>query len=161
AHVCHLHGDRTLLEHITHWTAFTMTALSLGIPLVQYSGFIPQVAFVLTLGTGMAFWGLAAQRYQRCLHRYLVLQSGLLGGILIYSWGFHASPAPLLARWQALLSAPGLGLTCILLSAVLCGMARMVQRFQETTETSTYPPDDVCVEELRLYGRPLRVVAIQ
>src|SRR4029453_15910790 len=24
AYVCHLHGDRTLLEPITHWTAFTM-----------------------------------------------------------------------------------------------------------------------------------------
>src|SRR5215467_2026812 len=36
AHVCHLRGDRTLLEHITHWTAFTMTTLSLGIPLVRY-----------------------------------------------------------------------------------------------------------------------------
>src|SRR5207249_1522361 len=68
AHVCHLHGDRTLLEHIAHWTAFTMMALSLGIPLVQYGVFIPHVAFVLTLGTGMAFWVLAAQRYQRRLH---------------------------------------------------------------------------------------------
>ena len=139
AHVCHLRGDRTLLEHITHWTAFTMTALSLGIPLVQYGVFIPQVAFVLTLGTGMVFWGLAAQRYQRRLHRYLVIESGMLGGVLIYSWGLHATLAPLPARWQALLSAPGLGLTCVLLSAVLWGMARMVRRFLETTEPSASP----------------------
>ena len=161
AHVCHLHGDRTLLEHITHWTAFTMMALSLGIPLAQYGVFIPQVAFVLALGTGMAFWGLAAQRYQRRLHRYLVIESGMLVGVLMYSWGLHATLAPLPARWQALLSAPGLGLTCVLLSAVLWGMARRVQRFLETTEPSAPPPDNARVEEVRLYVRPLQVVAIQ
>ena len=55
AHVCHLRGDRTLLEHITHWTAFTMTALSLGIPLAQYGVFIPQVAFVLPSGLAWRF----------------------------------------------------------------------------------------------------------
>src|SRR4029453_6460540 len=133
-YVCHLHGDRTLLEPITHWTAFTMMALSLSIPLVRYGVFIPHVAFVLTLGTGMVFWGLAAQRYQRRLHRYLVIESGMLGGVLICSWGFHATLAPLLARWQAFLSAPGLGLTCVLLSVVLWGMARMVRRFLVTME---------------------------
>jgi len=138
-----------------------MMALSLGIPLAQYGVFIPQVAFVLALGTGMAFWGLAAQRYQRHLHRYLVLESGMLGGVLMYSWGFHATPGPLPAHWQALLSAPGLGLTCVLLSAALWSIARMVQRFLETTELSAYPADNVRVEELRLYDRPLQVVAIQ
>jgi hypothetical protein len=161
AHVCHLRGDRALLEHIMHWTAFTMMALSLGIPLVQYGVFISHVAFVLTLGTGMAFWGLAAKRYQRRLHRYLVLESGMLGGLLIYSWGFHATPVPLLARWQALLSAPGLGLTCVLLSAALWSMARMVRRFLETTELSAHTPANARIEELRLYDRPLQVVAIQ
>ena len=161
APVCHLRGDRTLLEHITHWTAFTIMALSLSIPLVRYGVFIPQVAFVLTLGTGMAFWGLAAQRYQQHLHRYLVLESGMLGGVLMYSWGLHTPLAPLLARWPALLSAPGLGLTCVLLSAVLWSMARIVRRFLEAAEPSAYPRDDVRIGELCLYVRPLQVVAIQ
>jgi len=161
AHVCHLRGDRTLLEHIAHWTAFTMTALSLGIPLVQYGVFIPQVAFVLTLVTSMVFWGLAAQRYQHCLHRYLVIESGMLGGVLLYSWGLHASPASLSARWPAFLSAPGLGLTCVLLSAVLWGMACLARRFLETADLAVHPLDDTRVEELRLYDRPLQVVAIQ
>ena len=106
AHVCHLRGDRVLLEHMTHWTAFTMTALSLALPLVQYGVFMPQVAFVLTLGMGMGFWGLAAQRYQRRLHRYLVIESGMLVGVLSYSWGLHATPAPLMARWQAATTGP-------------------------------------------------------
>jgi hypothetical protein len=161
AHVCHLRGDRTRLEHLMHWTAFTMTALGLSIPLVRYGVFMPQVAFVLSLGTSMVFWGLAAQRYQRCLHRYLVLESGMLIGVLMYSWGLHATPAPLPVRWQVFLSAPGLGLTCVLLSAVLWGMARMAARFLETTELSTSPPDNARAEELRLYHRPLQVVAMQ
>jgi hypothetical protein len=161
AHLGHLQGDRTLLEHLTHWTAFTMAALSLGIPLVPYGVFIPQAAFVLTLVTGMVFWGLAAQRYQRCLHRYLVIESSMLLGMLLYSWGFHATLAPLPARWQALLSAPGLGLTCVLLSVVLWGIARLTRRFLETAEPSTSPPANACVEELCLYDRPLQVVAIQ
>jgi len=42
AHVCHLHGDRTLLEHIAHWTAFTITAIGLSMPLIRYGVFIPQ-----------------------------------------------------------------------------------------------------------------------
>ena len=142
AHVCHLRGDCTQLEHLAHWTAFTMTALSLSIPLVRYGVFMPQMAFVLTLGTGMVFWGLAAQRYQRRLHRYLVLDSGMLAGVLIYSWGFHATPGPPLARWQALLSTPGLGLTCVLLSVGLWGMACLVRRFLETAAPSTCPPDN-------------------
>jgi hypothetical protein len=149
------------LEHLVHWTAFTMTALSLSIPLLRYGVFMPQVAFVLTLGTGMAFWGLASQRYQRRLYRYLVLESGMLIGVLMYSWGLHATPAPLPARWQAFLSAPGLGLTCVLLSAVLWGMARMAPRFLGTTDLSSYHPVTACVEELRLYDRPLQVVAMQ
>jgi hypothetical protein len=161
AHVCHLRGDRIRLEHLLHWTAFTMTALSLGIPLVRYGVFMPQVAFVLTLVTGMVFWSLAARRYQRPLHRYLVLESGMLGGVLMYSWSLHAIPAPLLTRWQAFLSAPGLGLACMLLSAVLWGMARMIRRFLRTTDPSTSPPANARVEELRLYDRPLQVVAIQ
>jgi hypothetical protein len=161
AHVCHLRGDRMRLEHLVHWTAFTMTALSLSIPLLRYGVFMPQVAFVLTLGTGMAFWGLASQRYQRRLYRYLVLESGMLIGVLMYSWGLHATPAPLPARWQAFLSAPGLGLTCVLLSAVLWGMARMAPRFLGTTDLSSYHPVTACVEELRLYDRPLQVVAMQ
>jgi hypothetical protein len=161
ARVCHLRGDRIRLEHLTHWMAFTMTALSLSLPLVRYGVFMPQVAFVLTLGTGMAFWGLAAQRYQRRLHRYLVLESGMLVGVLMYSWGLHATPAPLPARWQALLSAPGLGLTCVLLSAVLWGIVSMARRFLEPTELLTYPPDNARVEELRRYNRPMQVVAMQ
>jgi hypothetical protein len=161
AHVCHLRGDRRRLEYLLHWTAFTMTALSLSIPLARYGVFIPQVTFVLTLETGIAFWGLAAWRYQRRLHRYLVLESGVLGGVLMYGWGLHATPAPLPVRWQAFLSAPGLGLTCVLLSAVLWGMAGMARHFLETTELSTYPLGNARVEELHLYDRPLHVVAMQ
>jgi hypothetical protein len=161
ARVCHLRGDRTRLEHIAHWTAFTMTALSLGIPLVRYGVFIPQAAFVLTLVTGMVFWGLTAWRYQRRLHRYLVIESGMLGGMLLYSWSLYAMPVPLLARWQAFLSAPDLGLTCVLLSTVLWGIACMVRRFLVTMESYTSSPANAPGEELHLYVRPLQVVALQ
>jgi len=85
----------------------------------------------------------------------------MLGGVLMYSWGFHATPAPLVARWQALLSAPGLGLTCVLLSAGLWSMARTVRRFLETAEPSAYLQDEVRLGEVCLYVRPLLVVAIQ
>lgn len=161
ARLGHLRGDRVLLEHLAHWTASAMTVVSIGVPLAQYGVFIPGVAFLLTLMTGMAFWCLAGQRYQYRVHRYLVLESGALGVVLSYVWMFHPASVPLVVRWQVLLSAPGLGLTWVLLSLGLWGLAWVTWCSLETAEASVHGLDGAIAGERILYHGPLQVVALQ
>jgi hypothetical protein len=169
AHALGLHGDRTRLEHTIHWTAFTFTVLCLVIPLGQYGLFVPRLSLLLSLATGMGFLWLAGQRYQRRVHSYVLLGSGILGTGLCYVWRFYADTTPLHSPWQELLNDPGLGMTQalggLLFGAIAWGITsrrkrtmRMCSCFDrwDAPLRHTDAPADVAH---RLYSKPLGVMA--
>jgi hypothetical protein len=154
-----LHGDRTLLEQTTHWTAFAITLLCLIIPIGpigQYGLFNTPLSFLLSLLIGMVFLGLSGHRYQRRLHSYLLLGCGVLGVVLSYVRTIHADAIPSGSRWLTLVADPGLGLTLTLISLTYWAIARQAAPHLMSRRDAGMPVDLAH----SLYLKPLRVAAI-
>ncbi|MDH3602860.1 MAG: hypothetical protein OEU26_24880, partial [Candidatus Tectomicrobia bacterium] len=147
-----LYGNRALLEHTTHWTAFAITLLCLIIPIGQYGLFNTHLSLLLSLFISMVFLGLSGQRYRLRLHSYLLLGSGALGVVLCYVRMVYADAISSGSRWLTLLADPGLGLALTLVGLTCWAIAR-----QAAPRLDPDTPVDLAHS---LYLKPLRVAAL-